>query len=47
MQTQQAQVAAINKDIEGCNSAIAKANVGIKTAARWVRGHLIIRMQCG
>ena len=34
MQSQQAQVAAVKKDIDKTNAAIAKANVGAKTAGR-------------
>ncbi len=36
MQIQQAQVDAVKADIAKSNSAIAKANVGTKTAERYV-----------
>ena len=35
MQTQQAHVNAIKKDIDSSNSAMAKARVGISSAGRW------------
>ena len=35
MQSQQAQVDAVKTDILQTNEAIAKANVGMKTAERW------------
>lgn len=38
MQSQQAQVDAVKTDIRKTNAAIAKANVGIKTAERYCKG---------